>query len=128
VPIQDDAHFHTVIRYVEANPLRAGLVGRAEDWAWSSLGAMRTPWAHLVAAGLVARTPEWVEWVNRPATDETLRIRAAVARGAPFGASAWVDDTAERLGLQFTLRPRGRPRRDPGVVSRQVVEIRRAVP
>jgi len=27
----------TVVRYVERNPLRAGLVGRAEDWPWSSL-------------------------------------------------------------------------------------------
>jgi len=27
----------TVIRYVERNPLRAGLVDRAEDWPWSSL-------------------------------------------------------------------------------------------
>ena len=27
----------TVVRYVERNPLRAGLVDRAEDWPWSSL-------------------------------------------------------------------------------------------
>ena len=27
----------TVVRYVERNPLRAGLVARAEDWNWTSL-------------------------------------------------------------------------------------------
>ncbi len=28
-----------MLRYVEGSPLRAGLVARAEDWRWSSLGA-----------------------------------------------------------------------------------------
>ena len=32
VPIQDDAHFLTVCRYVERNALRAELTARAEDW------------------------------------------------------------------------------------------------
>jgi putative transposase len=35
-PVQDD-HLLTLLRYIERNPLRAGLVRRAEDWAWSSL-------------------------------------------------------------------------------------------
>src|SRR5271165_906685 len=38
-PIQQDEHFLTVVRYVERNPLRAGLVERAQDWRWSSLRA-----------------------------------------------------------------------------------------
>ena len=33
-PVQHDAHFLTVCRYVEANALRAGLVPRAEAWRW----------------------------------------------------------------------------------------------
>src|SRR6266511_1948634 len=36
-PIQEDAHLLSVLRYIERNPLRAGLVARAEDWGWSSL-------------------------------------------------------------------------------------------
>ncbi|MGH8104187.1 MAG: transposase [bacterium] len=36
-PIQEDEHLLTVLRYVEANPPRAGLVSRAQDWEWSSL-------------------------------------------------------------------------------------------
>jgi putative transposase len=36
-PIQQDEHLLTVLRYIERNPLRAGLVARAEDWLWSSL-------------------------------------------------------------------------------------------
>jgi putative transposase len=36
-PIEQDEHFLQVCRYVERNPLRAGLVNRAEQWRWSSL-------------------------------------------------------------------------------------------
>lgn len=36
-PIQQDEHLLTVMRYIERNPLRAGLVERAEHWEWSSL-------------------------------------------------------------------------------------------
>jgi putative transposase len=36
-PVQDDEHFLTVCRYVERNPVRAGLVEGAEHWRWGSL-------------------------------------------------------------------------------------------
>ncbi|HWP41498.1 MAG TPA: transposase, partial [Tepidisphaeraceae bacterium] len=36
-PIERDEHLLTVCRYVERNPLRGGLVERAELWPWSSL-------------------------------------------------------------------------------------------
>ena len=36
-PIETDEHFYRVVRYVERNALRAGLVRRAEDWKWGSL-------------------------------------------------------------------------------------------
>ena len=35
-PVQDDEHLLTVIRYVEGNPVRAGMVKSAKDWPWSS--------------------------------------------------------------------------------------------
>jgi putative transposase len=39
--IKDDAHFVTVCRYVELNPVRAGLVGEASEWLWSSVSRDR---------------------------------------------------------------------------------------
>jgi len=38
-----------------------------------------------------------------------LEVRTSVNRGRPFGAAAWMKQTAIRLGLEFSLRPRGRP-------------------
>ena len=41
--VQDDAHFLTVCRYVEANALRAGLAERAEGWSWEAYGGCIAP-------------------------------------------------------------------------------------
>lgn len=38
VSVGDERHLLMLLRYVEANPVRAGLVTRAEDWMWSSVG------------------------------------------------------------------------------------------
>src|SRR5262249_36460352 len=35
LPDPEDGHLLSVLRYIERNPLRAGLVTRAEDWPWS---------------------------------------------------------------------------------------------
>jgi REP-associated tyrosine transposase len=34
-PVDDDAYFAEVTRYIALNPVRAGLVTRAQDWRWS---------------------------------------------------------------------------------------------
>lgn len=113
-PIQGDEHLLMVCRYVERNALRAGLVRRAEEWRWSSLWR-RTAGDPRARAWLaewpVERPQKWVDWVNEPQTAAELEaLRRCVARGQPFGSEPWVRETTERLGLERTLRPRGRPR------------------
>jgi putative transposase len=36
VPIEDDRQWLTCLRYIEQNPVRAGIVSRPEDYSWSS--------------------------------------------------------------------------------------------
>jgi len=107
-----------VVRYVERNPLRAGLVERAEDWPWSSLHwwhgrASRQPpppeAAHAVSI-MNERPRGWLDIVNRPQTrEELVALRLSVVRSRPFGSDRWARHTAARLGLESTMRPRGRP-------------------
>jgi len=37
--IRDEQHYQRAVAYVHENPVKAGLVSRAEDWPWSSAGA-----------------------------------------------------------------------------------------
>jgi putative transposase len=110
-PVETDDHFYRLVRYVERNALRAGLAVRAEDWRWSSLHRRchRQSGPPLAAWPLPEPT-DWVPQVNAPQTDAELEeIRHSIRRGSPLGTSAWAAQTAEQLGLQSTLRARGRP-------------------
>ncbi|MBS0211337.1 MAG: transposase [Planctomycetes bacterium] len=113
-PIQDDAHFLAVCRYVERNAVRAQLARRAEQWRWGSLWRWRQrvePAPQLLSAWPIPRSAQWMANVNKPlARSELERLRHAAQRGTPYGEAAWVETTARRLKLDSTLRPRGRPR------------------
>jgi putative transposase len=112
-PVQQDDHFLTVCRYVERNALRAGLVTRAEEWRWSSLWhRMRryTPAMDWLGQWPVGTPADWIDWVNEPQTALELEaLRSCVRRGQPYGSHYWIRLTAKAMGLNTTLRPRGRP-------------------
>ena len=113
-PIEQDDHLLTVLRYIERNPLRAGLVPKAEDWRWSSLHYWKSvrP-VKGIDPGPVERPEPWIQWVNQPlAVAELDEVRRSVNRGTPYGSDAWVSRVAAELGLAASLRPRGRPRKE----------------
>ena len=119
-PIERDSHFLRVCRYVERNSLRAGMVERAEAWPWCSLWRRRQnltigekPFLLSTSAWPVEPPRDWVAAVNRGESQEELdTLRSCVRRGAPFGRPEWQKRTAMRLGLESSLRPRGRPRKE----------------
>ncbi len=112
--VESDEHLLAVWRYVERNPLRAGLVDRAEDWRWSSAWRRRYGDAEAIAVlneGPVERPRNWWQLINRPQTDaELAAIRRAVKRGSPYGSAPWTDRMIAKYCLEVTTRPRGRPR------------------
>ena len=113
-PIQSDEHLLTVLRYVERNPLRAGLVRRAEEWRWGSAwrpGSNQATKAWL-SAGPVSKPRNWCDLLNAPQTQaEVAALRRSAQRGTPFGSDLWMKRSATRLDLATSLRPRGRPRK-----------------
>ena len=114
-PIQEDDHYLTVLRYVERNPVRARLTRKAELWRWSSLRQrVANASDSTLAAGPVAIPSGWPQLVNEPQTEaELAALRTSVQRGTPFGGPRWTVRAAHQLGLESTLRPRGRPRKSP---------------
>jgi putative transposase len=112
-PIERDEHLLAVMRYVERNPLRAGLVARAQDWRWGSL-AWRTQSSPVVqlSAPPVPLPSDWLARVNQPQSAEELAdLRACVHRQRPYGSDAWVETASRDLGLESSVRRRGRPRK-----------------
>src|SRR5439155_7040920 len=92
------------------NPLRAGVVRRAQDWRWSDLirRDVRLP----LADWPLKRPRHWLAIVNAPQdAREQAAVRSSIRRGTPLGSHAWVRRIAAKLNLTSTLRPRGRPKR-----------------
>jgi len=114
-PIQADEHLLAVLRYVERNPLRANLVARAEAWRWSSLwvrGHGDAEQKAVLSRWPIAAPRNWLKMVNRAQTAaEEESIGRAVKRGCPYGGRRWTSQASVRLGLEYTLRPRGRPQK-----------------
>jgi putative transposase len=111
-PVEQDDHFYALCRYVERNALRANLTTRAEHWRWCSLWQYaHNSWPVPLDPWPLPRPPTWIDYVNGVETEaELAAIQTSVRRGSPFGSTTWRRQTAAALGLETTLRPRGRPR------------------
>ena len=116
-PIEEDDHLLTVLRYVERNPVRSKMipVRKAQSWPWSSAGVPpKESQVPTLDPGPVPRVADWLRWVNEPQTEGELEaLRESIKRGRPYGSETWQRATADRLGLEASLKPRGRPRKGP---------------
>jgi putative transposase len=111
-PVQTDEHFITVARYVERNALRAKLVERGEEWRWSSLFQFHQKETGFLTQWPMERPQNWIEFVNAADNASELDdLRSSAQRGRPFGNEDWVMIIAKRLGLESTMKSRGRPKR-----------------
>ena len=118
LPVQEDAHLLSLLRYVQRNPVRAKLVPRAAEWPWTGEWVRRHGPAELkalLAAWPVDRPRAWARWVDQPQTPaETEAIRTCIRRSRPLGDRIWTAHTAAVLNLVWTLRPVGRPAKPRG--------------
>jgi putative transposase len=109
----DERHTIAAVRYVEQNPVRAGLVSRAWDWPWSSA----KPHVFGRDDGLVSVRPmlekigDWTEFLKAPASD-IGPLRKHLATGRPLGDALFTERCEKITGQDLKLRKAGRPRRD----------------
>jgi putative transposase len=116
LPVQEDEHLLTLLRYVQRNPVRAKLARRSAAWRWGS-EAVRSGNVRELKAILsdwpVTRPRDWSVQADEATADgQGEHIRLCIRRSRPFGDEAWTARTAERLHLPWTLRPRGRPAKE----------------
>ena len=121
--IQADEHLLVVLRYIEANPLRASMVTNPGDYRWSSyqyhgLGrtdALLSPFREWQRLGPTEaeRRRRWRAKFRASQREEELKaVRASVCSGRPLGHTTWIEHIARRLGIDPHPRPRGRPRKE----------------
>jgi putative transposase len=110
--VQQDDHLLNLMRYVENNPVRSGLVDSALEWHWSSHAERLGKKPRDLADSPPLELPEdWDRYVGMPLTGGELeRLRQSVNRQSPYGNPLWQFQVCEELGLESTIRPKGRPR------------------
>jgi putative transposase len=108
--VMDEEHLVAAARYIERNPVRAGLCERAEDWPWSSARA------HLAGRGdelvevqpLLERVPQWRVLLAEPDEDPfSQQIHAHMRTGRPLGENTFVQTLEARLGRSLQRKKPG---------------------
>lgn len=114
--VVDERYFWAAIHYVERNPVRAGLVERAEDYHWSSARAHCGLREDPVLTGSTRwqqqldRVANWSAWLAEAGEQQTLTdIRVHTLKGLPCGGTTFVESLERDTGRVLRTRPPGRP-------------------
>ena len=121
-PVQSGSYLLTCMRYIELNPVRAGMVGAPSDYAWSSYRrnaeGVANPWLspHPVYASLGAdrqsRCAAYRALFAGHWDEDTLTsLRRHTRQGAAWGGERFQREIESALGRRVAYRARGRPRK-----------------
>ncbi|MCL4838841.1 MAG: transposase, partial [Thermoanaerobaculia bacterium] len=90
----DNVHLWAAVRYVEQNPVRAGIVRDAERFPWSSAAAhcgLAPPGPLAPARPFPGAVSDWAAWLAEQGDEVVVQaIRKGTATGRPAGAPAFV--------------------------------------
>ena len=105
------------IRYVERNPVRAGLVKKAWEWEWSS-AAFHTGRSDLelnlkdIKQILDIDVTNWEQYLNSEEIEYQINIiRRNTKQGRPIGTSGFIEEIGAKVGRVLKTLPRGRPKK-----------------
>ncbi|MCX7983262.1 MAG: transposase [Syntrophales bacterium] len=111
--ILDEKHLYAAIRYIELNPVRAGLVSEPQEYRWSSARGhfgmevdplLRNP------SPIKQSIEDWRLFLTLPEDEEAVRkIKKYTHSGLPCGDDNFIRSLAGRLSKPIKIRSRGRP-------------------
>lgn len=113
----DKNHILMAIRYVERNPVRAGIVRKAWRYKWSSAGYHTGRTDTQIELADITKyidmdNTEWIEYLEETEDKEDLtNIREHTMKGKPLGGIRFIKRIGDKLGRTLTTRPRGRPKK-----------------
>jgi REP-associated tyrosine transposase len=114
--VETEPYLWAVVRYIEYNPVRAGIVKNPEQYRWSSCNAHVTG----IADELLAQKG-WLDEVSRKQYKDFLKtedreteqaIRRATSTGRPLGSEGFIKRIEKELSRRLLPSKAGRPRKD----------------
>ncbi len=110
--ILDETHLLAATRYIELNPVRAGLVDNPLDYPWSSARAHHNGEDDVLVqvAPMLERVKEkWARFLKAGLSNaECERLRLHERTGRPIGNDSFLDRLEARLGTTVRPQPPGR--------------------
>jgi len=113
----DETHLWAALRYVELNPVRAGMVSEAAEWRWSSAAAHCGSSAPEAVLEMERWRKRWTmaEWRQHLAAGESASDVATVRQythtGRPLGSEKFVADLEHSIMRALVPRKAGRPKK-----------------
>ncbi|MDD4941251.1 MAG: transposase [Candidatus Omnitrophica bacterium] len=118
--VQDDAYLAACVRYIEMNPVRAGLAASPGEYRWSSYRFRaygedyaivdRDPWYEGLASQDYERQQEYRRFFQMPEDEGTTGlIREMTLKGGIVGKEGFKARIRQLTGREIVLRPPGRP-------------------
>lgn len=113
----DESHLWAALRYVELNPVRAGMVEMAQQWKWSSAAAhcgLTQPDAMLEMKRWSRRwtAAEWCEFLSRAESPSAVtELRRSTHTGRPLGSPEFVAALEQSMSRPLVPRKGGRPKK-----------------
>ncbi len=108
----DESYLMACARYVELNPVKAGLVKHPQDWKWSSARA------HLIkndddlvsVKPMLDRIPDWQTFLSGGVREAELKaLHMHTKTGRPLGVDAWIKNLEIETGRDLKPKKAGRP-------------------
>ena len=112
----DERHGLSAIRYVERNPVRAGLVAEAWDYPWSSAAfrvGQRSSDPLVLSQDRLGRREDWRRLLKSDPA-EVEEIRKAAKTGLPCGDGVFISSAERATGRSLNPARRGRPAKKTG--------------
>jgi len=108
----DWEHYVNAVRYVLQNPVRAGLVAKAEEYLWSSAAARCGLRADLLISShpFVDEMANWSEWLRIEDLKANDLIRRNTRTGRPIGSKEFIKRLEGQTGRRLSAQKRGRPK------------------
>jgi putative transposase len=107
----DEAHLISTVRYIELNPVAAGLCLRPEEWPWSSVHAhlLQVDDRLVSVAPMLERVSDWREYLAAPELESNLvSIRKHARTGRPLGSEDFLQEIELITGRSLRNKKPGR--------------------